>query len=295
MEHRLLLADDSITIQKVVELILSDEDFFIKTAGNGEEAWLAIPEFKPDIVLADIEMPVMNGYRLCEKIKTDPLTKDLPVILMAGAFEPLEENTLKRVGADDYIIKPFESLELINKLKAVFAAREALKSSPEEIATSEKASDMAATGESFEAETLVSEDITAEDTAVPLIDSIEETSPELTVSEENFTEEETGDSQPATPLQSQPDFPSRDEITDIIKSAIDKQVSSVFLLSDSRDSMEKILRETIPLLAEKYIEEILRASLSSVARRIEEVILETVPRIAETVISKEIERIKSEL
>lgn len=295
MEHRLLLADDSITIQKVVELILSDEGFFIKTAGNGEEAWLAIPEFKPDIVLADIEMPVMNGYRLCEKIKTDPLTKDLPVILMAGAFEPLEENTLKRVGADDYIIKPFESLELINKLKAVFAAREALKSSPEEIATSEKASDMAATGESFEAETLVSEDITAEDTAVPLIDSIEETSPELTVSEENFTEEETGDSQPATPLQSQPDFPSRDEITDIIKSAIDKQVSSVFLLSDSRDSMEKILRETIPLLAEKYIEEILRASLSSVARRIEEVILETVPRIAETVISKEIERIKSEL
>lgn len=295
MEHRLLLADDSITIQKVVELILSDEGFLIKTAGNGEEAWLAIPEFKPDIVLADIEMPAMNGYRLCEKIKTDPFTKDLPVILMAGAFEPLEENTVKRVGADDYIIKPFESLELINKLKAVFAAREAVKSTPEGIATSEEVSETAATGESFEAETLLSEHISTEDLTVPLIDSIGETSPELAVSEENFTEKGPGDSQPATPLQPQPDFPSRDEITDIIKNVIDKQVSSVFLLSNSRDSMERILRETVPLLAEKYIEEILRVSLSSVTRRIEEVILETVPRIAETVISKEIERIKSEL
>lgn len=295
MDHRLLLADDSITIQKVVELILSDEGFLIHTAGNGEEAWLAIPEFKPDIVLADIEMPVMNGYRLCEKIKTDPLTKDLPVILMAGAFEPLEEDTLKRVGADDYIIKPFESLELIDKLTAVFTAREAVKSTPEGIATSEEVSETAAAGESFEAETLVSEDSATEDQEVPLIDSIEETFPELTIPEEDLKEEESGDPQVTTHLLPQFDFPSRDEITDIIKNSIDNQVSSVFLLSDSRDSMDRILRETIPLLAEKYIEEILRANLSSVTRRIEEVILEAVPRIAETVISKEIERIKSEL
>lgn len=295
MKHRLLLADDSITIQKVVELVLSDEDFLIQTAGTGEEAWLAIPEFKPDIVLADIEMPVMNGYRLCEKIKTDPLTRDLPVILMAGAFEPMEENTLKRIGADDYIIKPFESLELINKLKSVIAAREAGKSTSEGMATSEEVSEIAATGKNFEAETLVSESVISDDLTVPLIDSIEETSPELAVSEENFTEEGPGDSQPATSVQPQPDFPSRDEITDIIKSAIDKQVSSVFLLSDSKDSIERILMEAIPLLAEKYIEETLRAGLSSVTRRIDEVILEAIPRIAETVISKEIEKIKSEL
>lgn len=119
MANKLLLADDSITIQKVVELILAEEDFEIRTAGNGEEALAVMRSFGPDIVLADIEMPKMNGYQLCEKIKQDPSTSSIPVILLTGAFEPVDEELAKQVRADDYLIKPFESQELISKINAV--------------------------------------------------------------------------------------------------------------------------------------------------------------------------------
>ena len=72
MARKLLLADDSITIQKVVELVLAEEGFEIKAVNNGEEALAAAATFKPDIVLADIEMQKMNGYQLCEKLKMNP-------------------------------------------------------------------------------------------------------------------------------------------------------------------------------------------------------------------------------
>ncbi|NOZ24521.1 MAG: response regulator [Nitrospirae bacterium] len=127
MSKKLLLADDSITIQKVVELILADEGFEIKAVGDGEHAWNVMKEFRPDIVLADIEMPKMNGYQLSDKIKKDEETSGIPVILLAGAFEPIDEDLLKEVGADDYIVKPFESQELISKINAIFAERNLLE------------------------------------------------------------------------------------------------------------------------------------------------------------------------
>src|SRR3990172_12179278 len=121
MHYKLLLADDSITIQKVVELVLAEEDFEIKSVGNGEDALSVMNSFRPDIVLADIDMPKVNGYQLCEKIKQDPATANVPVILLAGAFEPIDDELSKKVGADDSVIKPFESQELISKINAALA------------------------------------------------------------------------------------------------------------------------------------------------------------------------------
>ena len=121
MAYKLLLADDSITIQKVVELVLAEEDFQIKSVSNGEDALNLLETFKPDVVLADIEMPKVNGYNLCEKIKKNPLTSHVPVILLAGAFEPIDEELAREVGADDSVIKPFESQELISKINASLA------------------------------------------------------------------------------------------------------------------------------------------------------------------------------
>ncbi|MEE9523897.1 MAG: response regulator, partial [Thermodesulfovibrionales bacterium] len=119
MSRKLLLADDSITIQKVVELVLSEEDFHIKAVSNGNDALSQVEVFNPDVVLADIEMPGMNGYQLCDKIKKNRATAHISVLLLAGAFEPLDEELAKNVGADDYIVKPFESQELISKINAV--------------------------------------------------------------------------------------------------------------------------------------------------------------------------------
>jgi DNA-binding response OmpR family regulator len=119
MARKLLLADDSLTIQKVVELIMMPEDFEIKVFNDGEQALQALEAFAPDIILADIDMPKLNGYQLCEKIKNNMAIAHIPVILLAGAFEPFDEQYAKAVYADDYIIKPFESQELISKVKAL--------------------------------------------------------------------------------------------------------------------------------------------------------------------------------
>jgi len=126
MAYKLLLADDSQTIQKVVELVLNPEGFDIMAYDNGQEAAKALESMMPDIVLADIEMPELNGYQLCEKIKGDTATLHVPVILLAGAFEPFDEDYAKSVGADDFILKPFESHELISKVKSLIIQHETL-------------------------------------------------------------------------------------------------------------------------------------------------------------------------
>ncbi|KJR43383.1 Signal transduction response regulator, receiver region domain protein [Candidatus Magnetoovum chiemensis] len=127
MAKKLLLADDSITIQKVVELILSDEDVEITSVGDGAEALEVIEGFMPDIVLADVEMPNLNGYELCKKIKENEKISHIPVILLVGAFEPINEKRAKDAGAEDFLIKPFESQEFLNKINTVMRNAEAKK------------------------------------------------------------------------------------------------------------------------------------------------------------------------
>lgn len=123
MAYRLLLADDSITIQKVVELTLSEEDFEVTACGDGVSALEAARRRVPDIILADVFMPGMDGYELCGTLRQDPALRDVPVLLLVGSFENFDYATAARVGADDHIIKPFESAELVSKVKRLVAAR----------------------------------------------------------------------------------------------------------------------------------------------------------------------------
>ncbi|CAN5223794.1 response regulator [soil metagenome] len=116
-KRKLLLADDSITIQKVVNLTFADEGIEVITAGDGDAAMQKFVEIKPDLVMVDVNMPGMDGYRICELIKQDAETKHIPVILMVGSFEPFDEEEARRVGADDFLTKPFQSIrQLVNKV-----------------------------------------------------------------------------------------------------------------------------------------------------------------------------------
>src|SRR5512147_463497 len=109
MPRKLLLADDSITIQKVVAITLSSEDFAITAVDNGEDAVTRAHELKPDVILADVVMPRKNGYEVCEAIKADPSLKHIPVLLLAGTFEAFDEARARGARADGHIAKPFES------------------------------------------------------------------------------------------------------------------------------------------------------------------------------------------
>src|SRR5512141_31259 len=121
MGKKILLADDSITIQKVIELTFSDEDFDVVTVGNGRLALERLPEVRPDIVLCDIIMPEKDGYEVCEQIKTNPAYSHVPVLLLTGAFEPFDQERAARAGYDGSLAKPFEPETLIAKVKELLA------------------------------------------------------------------------------------------------------------------------------------------------------------------------------
>ncbi len=109
-KRRLLLADDSITIQKVVNLTFADEGIEVITFGNGDAAVESIDDVQPDIVLADVNMPGLSGYQICEVIRGNEGTKHVPVVLLVGSFEPFDKEEADRVGADGYLTKPFSSI-----------------------------------------------------------------------------------------------------------------------------------------------------------------------------------------
>jgi CheY-like chemotaxis protein len=121
MGKKILLADDSITIQKVIELTFSDEDFEVVTVGNGRLAIEKLEEVRPDIVLCDIIMPEKDGYEVCDHIKKHPTLSAVPVLLLTGAFEPFDQERASRVGCDGFLAKPFEPQALIGKVKDLLA------------------------------------------------------------------------------------------------------------------------------------------------------------------------------
>ncbi|MGH9822277.1 MAG: response regulator, partial [Blastocatellia bacterium] len=123
MGSKILLADDSITIQKVVNLTFADEGIDVVTVSNGEMAERRLAEINPDLVLADIFMPGRNGYELCQYVKESPQFKNTPVVLLVGAFEPFDQAEAKRVRADAHLTKPFESRTLVDTVRRLIQSR----------------------------------------------------------------------------------------------------------------------------------------------------------------------------
>src|ERR1700741_2477704 len=104
---KVLVADDNSNIQKMVSLALKDHGIEVVAVGNGEAAVRKIADVRPDLVLADVFMPVRNGYEVCQFVKMDSALAHIPVILLVGAFDPLDEQEAQRVGADGVLKKPF--------------------------------------------------------------------------------------------------------------------------------------------------------------------------------------------
>src|ERR1700733_4259816 len=104
---RILVADDNTNIQKMVVLAFQERGVEVIAVGNGEAAVRRLPDANPDLVLAYVFMPVRNGYEVCEFVKKDPRFSHVPVILLVGAFDPLDEKEARRVGADGVLKKPF--------------------------------------------------------------------------------------------------------------------------------------------------------------------------------------------
>ncbi len=121
MSKTLLLADDSVTIQKVVGISFANEDVVLITVDNGDDAIAKAREARPDIVLADVVMPGKNGYEVCEALKADPDLAHVPVLLLTGTFEAFDETRATAAGADGHVTKPFEAQALVDTVNARLA------------------------------------------------------------------------------------------------------------------------------------------------------------------------------
>jgi CheY-like chemotaxis protein len=130
MSIKILLADDSITIQKVVGIIFGGDDYSLTVVDNGKAAVEKAQEINPDVLLIDALMPGMSGYEVCEAVRAIPSLAAKPIILLTGTFEKFDEDKAKSCGADDSMAKPFESQQIVNKVKEMLELGASRSSAP---------------------------------------------------------------------------------------------------------------------------------------------------------------------
>ncbi|MCI9104802.1 MAG: response regulator transcription factor [Lachnospiraceae bacterium] len=115
-KQRILIVDDDENIAELISLYLIKECYETTTVHDGEAALRVFPEFKPNLILLDLMLPGIDGYQVCRELRT---TSQVPIIMLSAKGEIFDKVLGLELGADDYIIKPFDSKELVARVKAV--------------------------------------------------------------------------------------------------------------------------------------------------------------------------------
>jgi cyclic di-GMP phosphodiesterase len=115
----ILIVDDTLTGRKALELLLKQEGYRLAFASNGVEALRRAGEFEPDVILLDVMMPDMDGFEVCQRMRNDPNLLDVPILLLSSLTE--RDDRLKGIGAgaDDFISKPFDNVELLIRVRTI--------------------------------------------------------------------------------------------------------------------------------------------------------------------------------
>lgn len=115
-KQRILIVDDDYNIAELISLYLTKECFETKIVGDGEEALRVFPEFQPNLILLDLMLPGIDGYQVCRELRS---ISQVPIIMLSAKGEIFDKVLGLELGADDYMIKPFDSKELVARVKAV--------------------------------------------------------------------------------------------------------------------------------------------------------------------------------
>ena len=354
------MADDSATMQKVVDLVLREQGYEVVTANNGQEAMnLVAATPPPALVLAFIKLPGMDGYEICRNIKSNPATKGIPVILLAGAFDPVDESRKAEVGAEDSLIKPFQAEDLLKKIQARIGAAAPAAAAPasagDDIVFGGEDDSMSFAGvaeagetvmmapaveaepvmaEAVEEEALMAEVADAEETvmmapaveAEPVMaEAVEEEPLMAEAVEEEPLMAEAVEAEPvmaeavveetvmkAAPAAAAPaagvSMASVDSASmeAVIRETVGAKVTEALAAIDLRDvilkalephaakALEKIAYDAVPEFLDRTLRGTIMESLGAVNRELENIIWETVPQLADTMLKKEMERIRQE-
>lgn len=119
MAKSILVVDDEPNILLSLEFLMQQEGYEVRTATNGDEALLAVGEKQPDLILLDIMMPKLDGFEVCQKIRSNPKWKDMRIVILTAKGREVDQEKGLALGADDYIIKPFATKQLVKKVKTV--------------------------------------------------------------------------------------------------------------------------------------------------------------------------------
>ena len=124
-QSRILLVDDNPTNLAILEEMLGDE-YRWEAATSGEEALEIAPDFQPDLILLDVMMPGINGYETCRRIRANPALRNVKIVMVSAKALVSERLEGYDAGADDYLTKPFDEEELLDKVR-VYLSREQMK------------------------------------------------------------------------------------------------------------------------------------------------------------------------
>ncbi len=113
---KVLVVDDEVNITQILEFSIGSEGYEVLTASNGEEAIDKARREQPDLIILDIMMPKIDGYEACRILKANPITKNIPVVLLTAKGRDIDKRLGYEVGASDYIIKPFSPNKLIGRI-----------------------------------------------------------------------------------------------------------------------------------------------------------------------------------
>jgi DNA-binding response OmpR family regulator len=119
MSSRVLIVEDEPDIRELVVHHLKREGYQVSAAANGEDALRQVQAAPPDLVLLDLMMPAMDGLEVCRRLRQDPATATLPIVMLTAKGDEVDRVVGLEIGADDYIVKPFSPKELLARVRAV--------------------------------------------------------------------------------------------------------------------------------------------------------------------------------
>src|SRR5579859_364023 len=120
---RILIADDKPQGVELMEAYLSDTDYEIRSATDGEATLRAVREWHPDVILLDIMMPRLSGFEVCKRLRADPAAHDVSVLMVTALDQPSDMERANDVGADDFLSKPIKKAELLIRVRSMLRSR----------------------------------------------------------------------------------------------------------------------------------------------------------------------------
>jgi len=117
MARKILVVDDETELLKAISILLKTSGYEVITAQDGQEGLEKAKSLSPDLIVLDVLMPKMDGYEVCRMLKFDEKYKSIPIIMLTAKVQDIDKAMGKKVGADDYLTKPFETRDLVDKIK----------------------------------------------------------------------------------------------------------------------------------------------------------------------------------